>query len=141
MSEEIVRGIVIRSQSGFFTLDTSRGEVVARLRGRLKLRRFPDGSGELIAYDRPDRPGPKTSVYRIFRTADAAALAGAYRSRYRRRGAMRMIQGLVDWLQPERHPTTTKASPRGGAFCVERSLAGASADLCPVREGMQGPVA
>ncbi len=42
--------------------------------GRLKLRRFPDGSGELIAYDRPDRPGPKTSNYHIHRTADPATL-------------------------------------------------------------------
>jgi len=33
--------------------------------GRLKLRRFPDGRGELIFYERPDRPGPKTSAYRI----------------------------------------------------------------------------
>lgn len=31
--------------------------------GRLKLRRFADGSGELIQYRRPDRSGPKTSDY------------------------------------------------------------------------------
>jgi ribosome biogenesis GTPase len=36
MTEETRRGIVLRSQSGFFTLDTPQGEVVARLRGRLK---------------------------------------------------------------------------------------------------------
>jgi ribosome biogenesis GTPase len=36
MTEETRRGTVIRSQSGFFTLDTPQGEVVARLRGRLK---------------------------------------------------------------------------------------------------------
>jgi ribosome biogenesis GTPase len=46
MSEEIIRGIVIRSQSGFFTLDTPQGEVVARLRGRLKKGRK---TGDLIA--------------------------------------------------------------------------------------------
>lgn len=33
--------------------------------GRLKLRCFGDGSGELIFYRRPDRSGPKTSDYRI----------------------------------------------------------------------------
>jgi ribosome biogenesis GTPase len=33
---ETRRGIVVRSQSGFFTLDTPQGEVVARLRGRFK---------------------------------------------------------------------------------------------------------
>jgi len=46
MTEELLRGIVVRSQSGFFTLDTSQGEVVARLRGRLK--QGPK-TGDLIA--------------------------------------------------------------------------------------------
>ena len=46
MADKIVRGIVTRSQSGFFTLDTEEGEVVARLRGRLK--RGPK-TGDLIA--------------------------------------------------------------------------------------------
>lgn len=46
MTEALIRGIVIRSQSGFFTLDTPRGEVVARLRGRLKQGRK---TGDLIA--------------------------------------------------------------------------------------------
>ena len=31
--------------------------------GRLKLRMFPDGTGELIQYSRPDQDGPKTSCY------------------------------------------------------------------------------
>ena len=31
--------------------------------GRLKLRQFDDGSGELIFYRREDRPGPKQSFY------------------------------------------------------------------------------
>jgi predicted adenylyl cyclase CyaB len=35
--------------------------VVAK--GRLKIREFPDGSGELIAYERPDHTGPKESQY------------------------------------------------------------------------------
>ena len=42
--------------------------------GRLKLRRFQDGRGELVFYDRPDVEGPKTSRYRIYPAADAAAL-------------------------------------------------------------------
>ena len=42
--------------------------------GRLKLRAFADGVGELIAYDRPDVPGPKTSTYQITRIADPDAL-------------------------------------------------------------------
>lgn len=32
-------------------------------RGRLKLRQFSDGSGELIFYERPDGAGPKGSLY------------------------------------------------------------------------------
>ena len=38
--------------------------------GRLKLRDFGDGHGELIFYQRPDQIGPKTSFYRITATAE-----------------------------------------------------------------------
>jgi ribosome biogenesis GTPase len=44
--EKHLRGIVVRSQSGFFTLDTEDGEVIARLRGRLKKGKK---TGDLIA--------------------------------------------------------------------------------------------
>lgn len=43
-------------------------------RGRLKLRRFDDGAGELIFYERDDTRGPKTSAYSIAACPDAAAL-------------------------------------------------------------------
>lgn len=43
-------------------------------RGRLKLRSLPDGSGELIFYDRPDTAGSRESHYEISRTPDAASL-------------------------------------------------------------------
>lgn len=42
--------------------------------GRLKLRAFADGRGELIAYERPDTAGPKTSDYLITPTTDPDAL-------------------------------------------------------------------
>ncbi len=42
--------------------------------GRLKLRVFADGRGELIAYQRPDSTGPKTSDYAITPVADPDAL-------------------------------------------------------------------
>ena len=42
--------------------------------GRLKLREFPDGSGELIAYRRSDGVEVRASDYRIFRTEDGAEL-------------------------------------------------------------------
>jgi adenylate cyclase len=43
-------------------------------RGRLKLREFADGAGELIAYDRPDAEGPKLSSYAITPVADPDSL-------------------------------------------------------------------
>ncbi|HPF35678.1 class IV adenylate cyclase [bacterium] len=45
--------------------------------GRLKLRRFADGTGELIQYSRPDRPGPKTSDYVLAPTTACDALREA----------------------------------------------------------------
>ena len=42
--------------------------------GRLKLRVFADGRGELIAYDRPDTPGPKASDYLITLVTDPESL-------------------------------------------------------------------
>ncbi|MEP7103042.1 MAG: class IV adenylate cyclase [Burkholderiales bacterium] len=42
--------------------------------GRLKLRVFGDGHGELIAYQRPDASGPKTSDYAITPVADPDAM-------------------------------------------------------------------
>ncbi len=45
--------------------------------GRLKLREFGDGSGELIQYQRADETGPKTSSYVISRTAEPDTLRAA----------------------------------------------------------------
>jgi len=42
--------------------------------GRLKIREFADGTGELISYHRPDAEGPKTSSYGIAPTNDARVL-------------------------------------------------------------------
>jgi len=42
--------------------------------GRLKLRDFGNGCGELIFYQRADESGPKPSYYRIAPTDDPAAL-------------------------------------------------------------------
>ena len=43
-------------------------------RGRFKLRRFPDGRGELIAYSRPDEEGAALSDYHILRTDRAEGM-------------------------------------------------------------------
>ncbi|MFT5314518.1 MAG: adenylate cyclase class IV [Candidatus Krumholzibacteriia bacterium] len=42
--------------------------------GRLKLREFGDGTGQLIAYSRPDSEGPKTSDYVLSSTDDPESL-------------------------------------------------------------------
>lgn len=42
--------------------------------GRLKLRDFGNGNGELIFYQRPDRAGPGQSEYRITPTQDPGGL-------------------------------------------------------------------
>lgn len=52
------------------------------LSGRLKLRRFPDGGGELIFYRRPDLRGPKESFHLRTRTSDAATLRESLRLAY-----------------------------------------------------------
>jgi predicted adenylyl cyclase CyaB len=85
--------------------------------GRLKLRDFGDGSGELIAYERADAPGPKVSEYVRAPTSDPAALREALtrahgvigRVRKTRRllmvGATRIhldrVEGLGDFLELE----------------------------------------
>lgn len=56
---------IIRQVDTFFRCD----------RGRLKLREFGDGTGELIFYDRPDSGGPRTSRYTICPAADPRRLA------------------------------------------------------------------
>lgn len=55
---------VIHQEDVFFHVST----------GRLKLRVFDEAHGELIFYERPDGPGPKTSRYRRLETSDPRGL-------------------------------------------------------------------
>ena len=57
-------------------------------RGRLKVRAFSDGSGELISYDRADQQGPKESVYTRVACEDARALSQAL-------GGVLSVRGIV----------------------------------------------
>ncbi len=62
---------VAHELSGGEPTELRQADVFYRVaRGRLKLRTFGDGTGELIFYERPDKPGPKTSVYRVVKTED-----------------------------------------------------------------------
>jgi len=56
---------VIHQKDTFFVVPT----------GRLKLRDFGNGMGELIRYQRPDAHGPKVSNYSITVTTDPVGLA------------------------------------------------------------------
>lgn len=85
--------------------------------GRLKLRDFGDGRGELIQYERADTSGPKTSTYvrsptaapATLREALSRALGPAGRVRKRRwlllAGRTRLhldrVEGLGDFLELE----------------------------------------
>ncbi|XP_078138088.1 uncharacterized protein LOC144538095 [Centroberyx gerrardi] len=57
-------GTIIRQHDTFFNCS----------QGRLKLRDFMDGSGQLIFYERPDSDGPKLSRYSISPTSDPPSL-------------------------------------------------------------------
>ena len=109
-------------------------------RGRLKLREFRDGSGELIYYERRDDPGPEPSRYRIASTADSGPLrellARAFgvrgtvvkRRRLYRRGQTRIhvdrVEGLGDFLELEvvLGESETPAQGRAVALALIRTL-------------------
>lgn len=62
--------------------------------GRLKLRAFPDGAGELIFYRRPDARGPKESSYVIAPVPDARRLREALSLAYGEAGRVRKVRTL-----------------------------------------------
>jgi predicted adenylyl cyclase CyaB len=62
--------------------------------GRLKLRAFADGTGELIFYRRADEAGPKTSFYVLTPTADPAGLREALTLAYGQAGRVRKQRTL-----------------------------------------------
>ena len=85
--------------------------------GRLKLRTFEDGHGELIFYQRPDHTGPKTSFYLLSTTPEPDTLRESLtlawgqvgrvqklRTLYlvgRTRVHLDEVQGLGAWLELE----------------------------------------
>ena len=63
--------------------------------GRLKLRAFADGRGELIYYERPDQAGPKTSFYVLSPTASPDTLREALTLAHGQIGRVRKLRTLL----------------------------------------------
>ena len=64
--------------------------------GRLKLREFGEGDGELIQYERPDQSAPRTSTYQIFRTSEPHTLKASLTAALGIRSVVRKHRQL--WL-------------------------------------------
>lgn len=62
--------------------------------GRLKLRVFESGKGELIFYERPDSEGPKGSHYELFRTDQPENLKTLLNAALGTRGVVRKTRRL-----------------------------------------------
>lgn len=115
--------------------------------GRLKLREFGDGSGELIHYHRADADGPKASEYVISFSADPASLKTALanalgvRAVVAKRRTLLMagqtrihldrVEGLGHYMELEVVMDDKQTSEEGSAIADElmRRLGIASEDL------------
>jgi len=72
-------------------------------RGRLKLRLFATGRGELIYYERPDSPGARASDYTIVPVADPGALHAVLAAALGVRGRVRKRRWLYQVGQTRVH--------------------------------------
>lgn len=71
--------------------------------GRFKLRTFPDGRGELIAYSRADEQGPAVSDYHILRTESADGIKSFLTEMLSVRGTVRKRRYLYHIGQTRIH--------------------------------------
>ena len=126
--------------------------------GRLKLRAFPNGNGELIAYHRPDTQGPKLSDYTIAPTHAPDNLRQVLTQAYGQAGRVRKtrllfhigrtrlhldrVEGLGDFLELEVVLDDAESAASGEAtaqallvrlgIAPEQLVASAYVDLLPV---------
>lgn len=63
--------------------------------GRLKLREFPDGTGQLISYQRPDALEPTQSVYQIYATDSPGVLRDTLTMTLGLRGEVKKKRRLI----------------------------------------------
>lgn len=64
--------------------------------GRLKVRAFPDGTGQLIFYQRANQPGPKESFYELSHTDMPDALRATLTLAYGQTGRVRKHRTLFE---------------------------------------------
>ncbi|XP_041576624.2 uncharacterized protein [Taeniopygia guttata] len=118
-------------------------------RGRLKLRRTQDGRGELIFYERPDRAGPKLSLFSTSPTADPEGLQAVLSQSLGVLGTVRKerlllllgqtrlhldrVEGLGDFLELEvvLRPEQSEQDGQRVAQELLRDLGVADSDLVP----------
>lgn len=119
-------------------------------RGRLKLRAFPAGDGQLIYYQRPNQMGPKESFFVISPTAapdslrDALSLAYGRAGRVRKRRILYLVgrtrvhldrvEDLGDFLELEVVLAEAEQSERGVEE-ARRLMAALGVDLGQLIEG------
>lgn len=107
--------------------------------GRLKLRRFPDGRGELISYVRPDHPGERVSDYRLYRTGAPDSLAAALEHSLGSEGRVRKRRRLLLHRRTRIHLDEVEGL---GSFVeletvvTTQSDAEAEAELCALAEAL-----
>ena len=117
--------------------------------GRLKLREFTDGSGELIFYERPDQSGPKTSSYSVSQTSSPGTLRDPLSHALGVRGVIKkrrellivgqtrvhldQVEGLGLFVELEVVLEDTQSEPDGQKIANElmRQLGIDSGDLVP----------
>src|SRR5688500_1732547 len=87
--------------------------------GRLKLRDFGTGRGELIAYSRPDATAARASDYHIAPTSDPAALAETLRIACGVTGRVAKRRNLLLWRNVRIHLDHVEDL---GAFCELESV-------------------
>src|SRR2546422_2621353 len=91
-------------------------------RGRLKLREFSDGSGELIFYERPDLAGPKESLYVRCACSDPKAVSAVLGQALGVRGVVEKRRELFMIDRARGHPYEVPGV--GGFLGIEGVLGG-----------------
>jgi predicted adenylyl cyclase CyaB len=100
---ELVRAAALARSSSPAQILWQRDTFYRVSMGRLKLREFKDGAAQLIAYERPDRAGPKQSNYVLCPCPDPEALREALGRSIGVRGVVEKRRELIHLGQTRIH--------------------------------------